>query len=933
MKQSALTAAIRSAVGVSLIMGAVIPAFAQDAKDDTIEEVYVTGSRIKADGFESASPVMISTADEIKATGINKIEDFLNSLPQLEASDSSYESNGASGNATLDLRGMGSNRTLVLVNGRRMGAGGAYNSASADVNQIPTAMIERVEVLTGGASTVYGADAVAGVVNFVLRDNFEGVELKLGKSGYMHDNSNAYIQGKMDEKGFEYPKGGNGVDGQADTVDFVMGSNFAEDKGHATFYTTWRKGSELRQEARDYSSCALNSAGTICGGSGNAVVPNFYIAKYDADGNYDFDSEVYWTLDQNSNFIPSSGNVYNYAPINHFMRPDEKWSMGTLLNYEINDTTKFYGELMATNYKTKAQIAESGTFFNDEYHLDFDSPLLNDTQRQQLTDTWGLGSGDEFAVYIGKRNVEGGPRASVMTNSSFRVVLGLEGTVGDWDYDVNYQKNYVDSSVTYINDFFGPKIVEALDDATYDVFTYQGVTPEQAAGLTGVAMLRADLSTEIFAATVSGDTGFSLPTASSNISVAAGIERRDMSYDRDSDSVFADGMLLGQGGETPSIEGGYSVFDAFFEAAIPVFDNLTTEVGFRTSDYSTSGVANTYKFMVSYSPIDMLRIRTGYNRAIRSPSIATMFAPQTLGLWGGSDPCAGATPTYTAAQCALTGVTAAQYGNIVASPASQYNGQFGGNTELSPESADTLSFGIVVDPIDNLTVSIDYWSVELEDAIGSVGALEILKQCGENGNALFCNMINRGNAGTLWLGTSGYIKDTSTNLGEVNFEGIDIAAAYTMGVADGQLSVKVNGSHSLKKEVLTLPGDETTRYECTGIANDSNCTSPNTDWRHTLSANYAKDNWTVGAQWRYFGAPDYQGTNELAEKELKAVSYLDLSGSYVVSETIELSAGARNVLDKEPPMVGGGMNPTNANTYGNYDVLGRYVYADVTFRF
>ena len=933
MKQSALTAAIRSAVGVSLIMGAVIPAFAQDAKDDTIEEVYVTGSRIKADGFESASPVMISTADEIKATGINKIEDFLNSLPQLEASDSSYESNGASGNATLDLRGMGSNRTLVLVNGRRMGAGGAYNSASADVNQIPTAMIERVEVLTGGASTVYGADAVAGVVNFVLRDNFEGVELKLGTSGYMHDNNNAYIQGKMDARGFEYPKGGNGVDGRADTVDFVMGSNFAEDKGHATFYTTWRTGSELRQEARDYSSCALNASGTSCGGSGNAVVPNFFMSQYDANGDYDPLSEVFWTLDQNSKFIPSSGNVYNYAPINHFMRPDEKWSMGTLLNYEINDTTKFYGELMATNYKTKAQIAESGTFFAEEYHLDFDSPLLNDTQRQQLTDTWGLGSGDEFAVYIGKRNVEGGPRASVMTNSSFRVVLGLEGTVGDWDYDVNYQKNYVDSSVTYINDFFGPKIVEALDNATYDVFTYQGITPEQAAGLTGVAMLRADLSTEIFAATVSGDTGFSLPTASSNISVAAGIERRDMSYDRDSDSVFADGMLLGQGGETPSIEGGYSVFDAFFEAAIPVFDNLTTEVGFRTSDYSTSGVANTYKFMVSYSPIDMLRIRTGYNRAIRSPSIATMFAPQTTGLWGGSDPCAGATPAYTAAQCALTGVTAAQYGNIVASPASQYNGQFGGNTELNPESADTLSFGIVVDPIDNLTVSIDYWSVELEDAIGSVGALEILKQCGENGNAQFCNMINRGNAGTLWLGTSGYIKDTSTNLGEVNFEGIDIAAAYTMDVADGQLSVKLNGSHSLKKEVLTLPGDETTRYECTGIANDSNCTGPNTDWRHTLSANYAKDNWTVGAKWRYFGSPDYQGTNALAKKELKAVSYLDLSGSYVVSETIELSAGARNVLDKEPPMVGGGLNPTNANTYGNYDVLGRYVYADVTFRF
>ncbi|MGK0292688.1 MAG: iron complex outermembrane receptor protein [Porticoccaceae bacterium] len=936
MKLTPLTKAIRASIGASLLLSVAMPLMAQDTTEEAeLEEVIVTGSLIKrADGFESSSPVVVATAADISATGISKIEDYLNSLPQLDAGQNSYISNGASGTASLDLRGMGSSRTLTLINGRRMGGGSAYSS-SADTNQIPTAMIERVEVLTGGASTVYGADAVAGVVNFVMRKDFEGVELKMGTSGFQHDNSNSYVAGLMDARGFDYPKGGGGTDGRADTVDLVMGSSFADGKGHATTYVTWRKGSELRQGARDYSSCALNSTGTSCGGSGNAIVPNFYISQLDANGNLDWGSYEYWTLDSGSNFIPSSGNIYNYAPINHFMRPDEKWSVGTMMDLQINDSVELYAEVMATDYNTKAQIAESGTFFAEEYHLPYESALLNDSQRQALTDTWGLGAGDEFAVYIGKRNVEGGPRASVMTNASFRVVLGARGEAAGWDYDVNYQKNSVDSSVTYINDFFAPRIGEALVDNTYSVFTYNGVTSEQANMLTGVAMLRADLSTEIFFAQASRDTGISLPTTDSNIQVAMGVERRDMSYDRDSDTVFEEGMLLGQGGATKSIAGSYSVTDVFFEAAIPVLENLDAELGFRASDYSTSGNHNTYKFGFTYAPSDMVTIRTGYNRTIRSPNITTMFAPQNQGLWAGSDPCAGETPDYTAAQCALTGVTAGQYGSIVASPASQYNALYGGNTEVGPEVADTISFGIVANPIEDLTVSIDWWSVQLEDAIGSVSAATSLKECAENNNAALCALINRGNAGTLWLGTSGYISSTTTNLGEVNFAGVDLIATYGMEVGGGDLALRLNGSRSLERETLVLPGVETTRVDCNGIANDAQCTYPNMDWRHSLSATYSKDDWTVGAAWRYFGSVDYQGSNDVLASDgaLDAVSYVDLNGSYTLSENITFSGGARNLLDKEPPMVGGGLNATNANSYGNYDVLGRYVYADVTFSF
>ena len=937
MLNKKMSLAVRSALGLAAVASAMSAglAFGQEENSDMLEEVIVTGSLIKrVDGFESASPVVVATAADISATGISKIEDFLNALPQLSAGQNSYVSNGASGTATLDLRGMGSSRTLVLINGRRMGGGGAYGE-SADTNQIPTAMLERVEVLTGGASTVYGADAVAGVVNFVLRKDFDGVELNIGTSGFMHDNDNSYVAGLMDAKGFDYPKGGDGVDGQADTIDLVMGSSFADGKGQATAYVTWRKGSELRQGSRDYSSCALNSTGTSCGGSGNAVVPNFYISQRNAAGTLDWDTYEYWTLDSGSNFVPSDGNIYNYAPINHFMRPDEKWSFGTMMDLQLNDSTELYAEIMATDYNTKAQIAESGTFFAEEYYIDYDSDLLNDSQRTALTDTWGLASGDDFAVYIGKRNVEGGPRASVMTNASFRIVLGARGDVQGWDYDVNYQKNSVDSSVTYINDFFAPNISAALQNATYDVFTYQGVTSEQASGLTGTAMLRADLSTEIFYAQVSRDTGFRLPTTDSNISIAMGVENRKMSYDRDSDTVFEEGQLLGQGGATKSIAGSFSVTDVFFEAAVPVLENLDMELGFRSSDYSTSGNHNTYKVGATYSPSEMVTLRTGYNRTIRSPNITTMFAPQNQGLWAGSDPCAGDAPTYTAAQCALTGVTAAQYGNIVASPASQYNALYGGNTELDPETADTISFGIVANPVEDLTLSVDWWSVALEDAIGSVSASTSIKECAENGNAALCALINRGNAGTLWLGTSGYVTSTSTNLGEVSFSGVDIAATYGMELSGGDLSLKLMGSKSLEKEVLVLPGVETTRYDCNGIANDDQCTGPNMDWRHTLTANYSKDDWTVGAAWRYFGKVDYEGTADTlaAAGALDAVNYIDVNGSYTLNENVSFSAGARNLLDKETPMVGGGLNPDNANSYGNYDVLGRYIYADVTFSF
>ena len=391
---------------------------AEEEAVEKVERIEVTGSRIKRTDIETASPVQVTTAEEIEVAGFTRVEDMMNSLPQLEASSTAFQSNGASGTATLDLRGMGSQRTLVLINGRRMQAGGIY-SQSADINQIPAALIKRVDVMTGGGSSTYGADAVAGVVNFVMDDQFEGFEVNLGSTAYQHDNDNEYIQGLMDDRDFDYPDGSSGFDGSSFDFSATLGGSFDSGKGHAVGYFTYNKQNELRQGARDYSSCALNAAGTACGGSGNAVVPNFYISGVTDTGAFDWDDYDYWTLGSDSSFIPSSGNVYNYAPVNHFMRPDERHTMGLFANYEVNDNFHPFIEAMFMRDRTSAQIAESGTFFNENYVIDYDSPLLTDAQRQNLTDRFGLTSGDQFATYIGKRNVEGGPRVNQLEHNSF----------------------------------------------------------------------------------------------------------------------------------------------------------------------------------------------------------------------------------------------------------------------------------------------------------------------------------------------------------------------------------------------------------------------------------------------------------------------------------------------------------------------------------
>lgn len=920
----------------------------KDSDDVTLEEIVVTGSRIAREkGFGQTSPVMVMGKEDITSYGLTRIEDVLNTMPQVETGQNAFNSNGATGTASLDLRGLSPERTLVLMNGRRFQPGGT-NTQSVDINQVPAAMVERVEVLTGGASAVYGADAVAGVVNFIMR-KVDGIELSLGASAYQHDNNSSYMQRLMDDAGYTYPSGNSGFDGKTYNIDLLVGTDFAGGKGNATLYGTWRRNNELLAGERDYSSCALDSTGTECGGSGNTPVPNFYIYPRDPEtGEYNYDDEFFATLQPNSSLADWNGNLYNYAPINHFQRPDERWSAGGLFDLEVNEHATAYMEVQFFNDHSRAQIAQSGTFFAEAYYLPIDNALFPATFQASLADRFP--GADMFEFWIGKRNVEGGPRVEILDHSSFRIVGGVKGPINDnWDYDISYLKGRTTSSSTYMNDFFAPKLALAVDAAAceadpdcvpYNVFTYQAITPEEAAAQGGVAVSNNVTSIQTVTGVVRGDLGMGLPAG--NINVAGGYEFREETYEDIRDYVYENGLLLGQGGPRPSLSGDFNVHDLFGEADIPLLadkpftKNLTLNLALRWSKHNMTDTSTTYRAGLDWNTNDMLRFRTGYNRAIRSPNIEELFETQFVGLWSGTDPCAGSSPIYSQAQCANTGVTASQYGYVPESPASQYNHMRGGNLNLDPEEADTFTFGVVVEPMNTLKFSVDYWGIDVDktiDRIGSESAEIILDLCATTGQ--LCELIHRspGN-GNLWMGTDVYVENIMQNVGTQKYEGIDLAGAYWLEALGGTWNANVVGTYMLTKETTPIAGDSSTTYDCVGLINPDCYPTPK--WRHTASITYdSQETWSVTARWRFFSKVDYDGTEDQIIN-LKAMSYLDLEGTIKIFDNHTLSIGVNNALDKDAPLVGDTMSLTygNANAItGFYDTLGRFFYTNLTFKF
>lgn len=983
--------------GVSIVAAAAaaLTATPATAQDDE-EAIVVTGSRIPQANLVTTSPVTQVTGEDITTQGVTRVEDLTNQLPQVFAAQGSNVSNGATGTAQVNLRGIGAARTLVLIDGRRMGYG-SPNSTPSDLNQIPGGLVERVEVLTGGASAVYGSDAIAGVVNFIMRDDFEGFRFDAQYGFFQHSNDfddSGYLREELAFRAatnpaqFEVPADDQ-EDGYGKEVTITFGSSTGDGRGNVTAYLGYRQNDQVLQRDRDYSACALGAPSVAarpyafsgqhwtCGGSGTSF-----------PGQFTQNFATLYTIDQGTgNFIPFNNALhqYNFGPVNFYQRPDERYTGGLFARYEINDRIEAYGNFMFSDYRSVAQIAPSGSFFNNST-INCGNPLLTAFNSATLGCSAGeIAADSPTTLYIGRRNVEGGGRQDDLNYTSYRAVFGFRGPLTDsWDYDLYGQYYRVAMQRSYLNDFSVTRLARALDVVDndpgvgvdpqcrtfvngtdpncvpYDVFTPGGVTQAALDYLQIPLLQRGEATQQQVVGTVTGEFPFGSPMAESNLQAAFGFEYRRDTITQSADENFSTGNAAGQGGPTQSLTGETDSFELFTEARLPLVegaafaDIISIDAAFRYSSYSTGIETESYKFGADWAPTEDIRFRGSFQRAVRAANIIELFSAQGFGLFDmDNDPCDdlnddGVLNNSIPGSCiglAPHQVSLAQSDSgALNSPAGQYNGLFGGNPNLSPEEADTYTVGFVFTPrfLPGFNLSVDYFNIEVANLVSTTGATNTLNDCYVNGNAASCARITRNAAnGTLWVGT-GVVEDLNTNIGGLATSGYDFNASYNWELGDvGSLNFAFVGT--LLEELLTDPGAATggAPFDCVGAFGAAKCGTPNPEWRHRFRVSWQTP-WNVElfGTWRYFGEVERRNANNVfvpnqLDSTFDAENYFDLAGNWDLYENTRLRFGVNNILDNDPPLsnnVGAGFG--NGNTYPQvYDSMGRWVFAGITVDF
>ena len=977
---------------------AAIP-FSALAQDD-VEEVVVTGTRIADPNVTSSSQITSIDGEELLVRGITRVEDYLNDLPQISPGQSITNSNGASGTATANLRNLGCSRTLVLMNGRRMVSGTTGGGNCADLNTVPTLLLDKVEVLTGGASSVYGSDAVAGVVNFILDDEFVGMKSSFYHGFYQHKNDNSSLRDLV--ASYDYALAPKDVTtGDTEKVSVAFGGEIDGGKGHITAFMEHTDTKPILQGEYDISACALRSGFSGCGGS-STIPPGRWadFGGYNAGGFVNVDPTItgvdFKVL--GNEFVSRAGQTYNYNPTNFFQRPDDRFNSGFFGKYEVSDNAEVYVDMTYMKSESNAQIAYSGTFGNITA-LPCYNAFLSEQQYNAACGDWTGMGGDhapDFAsgaaalaylanldlavgdgsilgykapLYSLKRNVEGNPRQSIFAYKSFTQTVGVRGDINDnWSYDAYYQTSNVvynneyrnDLSVTAINRAVDvvsvngvPTCVSALNgtDSTcvpYNLF--QGGLPGDQ-GIQGVidggqelqsyiansTYINGDGEQTTFTAYVTGDTGYSIPGAPGNVSVVAGFESRELSSDFRPDLPSRTGDRSGSGGATLPLGGTYDVDEFFVELGIPVTDTVSMDAGFRSADYSTGNDTTAMKLGAFWTVNDKVSVRGSFQTSQRHANLAELYQGIGQGLVDldydpcGIDPDTGAAPIATQAQCENTGLPANLYGTDLKSPADQYNIQTGGNPNVNPEESESMTIGVVLNPMDGLTLTVDYFDITVEDGIGTVSPKTALDKCIETGAAAFCNLINRNPVnGSLWL-TGGYISAQITNISEEQTSGIDVIFDYSVDTNWGPLVVSGVTTLLDSYDIIELPGEAA--IGCSGNWGGSCGKNPMPEVMGSYTVGLTTEFDTdVILGVRYLGETDDLNANDI---DFDAYTYLDATAIYSVNDNMSVTLGVSNLLDKEPGYTSdAGTAPGNGNTFpGYFDAFGRHIHLSINYSY
>jgi outer membrane receptor protein involved in Fe transport len=965
----------------TLISGLAVaaPAMAQDE-----DVVTVTGSRIQRTDTIAPSPVTNVSAEQLAVVNTVNTEDFINTLPQVVPAFDSTSNNPGNGTATVSLRGLGSTRTLVLVDGQRFVGSGV--SQVVDLNNIPAAMVASIDIVTGGASAVYGSDAVAGVVNFIMKDDFEGVEVTASHETSLGD-----------------------LDGNIDTLSITMGGNFDNGRGNAVISMGYTNRQAVFQGDRSFSALTNwdpgpgNEAdGFYPGGSSNipgtrirgGTSTNFGLLNYDANGN-EIDST-------NTNFLPTdrlydvftecgaananscSGlffdgglrgmrfggatpDVYNYAPDNYLQLPQERYNISAFATYEVNEHLEFYGRGIYANNVVDSQLAPTPAGTNITINLD--NPNISADLLTIIEGDPSSNNGDGTAdLRIARRYEELGTRNSLRDTSSFQLVFGARGDFNEnWSYDVF--SNYSRSSVSQIQS--GNLSVSALQlgilcdggptalansscDGVPYVDVFNGPGSVSAEGAEYITRTGAQIDTvEMFQtqATAMGTIPFlQSPAAHDPLAIVLGVEYREASSDSLPDSVLGPDVA-GFNSSLP-VSGAIDVYEFFTEVEMPLIEDrpmiqsLALNAAFRSSEYSTIGTAETFAVGLGWEVNDQFRFRGNFNRAVRAPNVGDLFSPLTNGFPGAADPCSGgANGGYSAAtddaSCIAAGVPAGQVGLAFQGNA-QMEALFGGNPNLGAETADTYTLGVVFTPsaIEGLTITLDYYNITIEDAISTVPLQTLLNECHISGIAASCAALAGGrNPATGELGANGYLPSlVAINVAELTSEGIDMRIDYGFDAGviglPGDMAVTYYGGYTMAADYT--PSATSPVIECAGLYG-LDCGEPTPEYKHTVQTSWYTGPFTTSLRWRYIGAveadPTTAGYVSTLSDHIDATSYFDVTFQYEINDVFTVSAGINNFTDTDVPAIGSTASE-QANTWpATYDTLGRRLFVGGTMRF
>ncbi len=1033
--------------------------------------IIVTGSLIRNPNLVSATPINVTTADTIQLRGSNVAEEVLRDLPGIVPSIGSAVNNGNGGASYVNLRGIGNNRNLVLLDGDRITP--SDQNGRVDLNNIPLALVQRVDTQTGAAVTTYGADAISGVVNFVTKTDFTGVELQVSNG--------------ITEKG----------DGYTFRADLTVGGNFDDGRGNAVLSIGYQKADPVYQGARDFSTNNLSSFTGGANGSGTSVPSRFSntrsitggvintTAPYTATGVSTF---LVDPMDPTKGFYPTFAAVpggatngpsrqvnpltgftnssvlgikdnqvtqtnpfapFNFNPYNIFQTPFTRFNVFGQANYEISDSIEVYSRALFSKNTVDTIIAPSGSFgstvtinlsnpylpagLRNQFCARNVAPLVNGvvgvdkdgkpivvggqtaytpflTQAQcdaaaTAAPTLANGSANPdyktVSTVLARRAVEVGPRISSYQTTIFDYKAGLRGKITDainWDVSGSYGES------ENIQTISGYVLTSRLRQASLATNTTTCITPTggcvpvnlfgplgsisqtQADYLTATSTVRNKTSLGQVRGLVSGDLPFALPSASDNVAFAVGAEYRRYTASQASDVLAqTPGELGGAGGAAPNLTGAYNVKEAFGELIAPLvqdkpfFQNLTLEAGARYSSYKVSAPSNpgyntfTWKAGGTWEVTQGLKIRGNFSRAVRAPNIGELFTPVTVGLTNiGIDPCAGTTPVGNAnltAVCIAQGARADQIGSILNPTAGQGNQTSGGNINIKPEKANTWTAGIVLQPVQvpGLSLTVDFWSIRVTDAITSPTAADALAACFTSTptavsasavTSAACTGIRRN------PGTGGLDGDPSTTLGlplalsnsgKITTRGIDASVAYSRDIGFAKLGIQANATYTLTSRFQSIP--TSIDRECVGYFSP-NCGiisgSPLPKFQSSLRTTLGFNDFDVSLNWRhlsglqnepqniidngqaYFVGVDGNG-DTVDYNKIKSYNIFDLAGRFNLMKNLTLTASVSNLFNVKPPGVGSNAGTTSfnsGNTYpSTYDALGRRYTMQVAVRF